>query len=225
MRHWGSTIFGNIHYIYKNNEFFEDLFFPDNNLRRCEKCMMEFKNSRVRINHMFLLHCNQSRGSRINQQLPVNVVKQGQITHYSINFDPHEKFYNFSEESIVDDFDSVYAWLVPVAQVSIQGYDEIINQQQGEILYNKRVWLTDVYRAKCFNSYVRCALKNDILKWIIFNGETGSSWIFKRFQRLQIITTSFEVSQSLFSGWSFLWTIQEKKVTIYFLCKDIITLM
>ena len=162
---------------------------------------MEFKNSMVRKNHMFLLHCNQSGGSRINQQLSVNAVKRGQITYYSVNFHQHKKFYNFSKESIVDDFfDSVYARFVPVAQVSIQGYAEIINQQQGEILYSKRVWLTDVYRAKFFNSYVRGALKNDVLKQIIFNGETGSSWTFKRFQRLQIITTSFDVSKSLFSG-------------------------
>ena len=117
------------HSINENNEFFEDLFLPDNNLRRCKKCMMEFKNSMVRKNHMFLLHCNQSGGSRINQQLPVNAVKRGQITYYSVNFHQHKKFYNFSKESIVDDFfDSVYAQFVRVAQVSIQGYAEIINQ-------------------------------------------------------------------------------------------------
>ena len=122
--------------------------------------MIEFKNSRVRKNHMFLKYCNQSGGSRMNQQLPVNVVEHGQITYYSINFDQQKKFYNFSEENIVDDFfDSVYAQFVPVGQVSIQGYAEIVNQQQGGILYNKRVWLTDVYRAKFFNSYVRGALK------------------------------------------------------------------
>ena len=122
--------------------------------------MIEFKNSRVRKNHMFLKYCNQSGGSRMNQQLPVNVVEHGQITYYSINFDQHETFYNFSEKNIVDDFfDSVYAQFVPVGQVSIQGYAEIINQQQGGILYNKRVWLTDVCRAKFFNSYVRGALK------------------------------------------------------------------
>ena len=189
------------HSVNENHQFFEDLFLPDNNLRRCEKCMMEFKNLRVRKNHMFLLHCNQSGGSRINQQLPVSVVDRGQITYYSINFDQHEKLYNFSEESIAYDFfDLVYARFVPVAQVSIQAYAEILNQQQGEILYNKMVWLTDVYRAKFFNSYVRGALKNDILKRIICNGETGSSWIFKRFQRLQTITISFEVSKSLFFG-------------------------
>ena len=36
------------HSINENNDFFEDFFLPDNNLRRCEKCMKEFKNSRLR---------------------------------------------------------------------------------------------------------------------------------------------------------------------------------
>ena len=75
----------------------------------------------------------------MNQQLPINVFKRGPIKYFSINFNQHEKFYNFYEESIVDDFiDSVYARFVPAGEIKIQGYAEIINQQQGEIMYNKK---------------------------------------------------------------------------------------
>ena len=138
------------HLINANNEFFEDLFLPDNNLKRCEKCMIEFKNCRSKKNHIFLFHYNQSGGSTTNQQLPINVLKRGPITYFSV----------------------------------------IINQQQGEIITseNKRVWLTNVYTAKHFNQR------------LILNGETGSTWTFKRFQRLQIITTSFESSKSIISS-------------------------
>ena len=91
---------------------------------------------------------------------------------------------------------------VPAGEINIQGYAELINQQQGEIITseNERVWLTNVYTTKHFNRYVRGALKNEILKRLILNGETGSSWTFKRFQRLQIITTSFESSKSIISN-------------------------
>ena len=151
---------------------------------------------------MFLFHYNQSGGGKMNQQLPLNVLKRGPITYFSVNFNQHKDFYNFFEESIVDDFlDAVYARFVPDGEIKIQGYAEIINQQQGNniISENKRVWLTNVYTAKHFNPYVRGAVRNDILKRLIFNGETGSSWVFKRFQRLQIITTSVKSFNSIIS--------------------------
>ena len=37
-------------------------------------------------NHNFLFHRHQQTGGAINQQLPVNVLKSGPITYYSINF-------------------------------------------------------------------------------------------------------------------------------------------
>ena len=196
------------HYIYghsinANGNFFKDLFLPDNNLKSCEKCMMEFKSCRLKKNHMFLFHYNQSGGNTLNQQLPVNTLKRGPITYFSINFDRHKNFYNLSEEIIVNDFiGSVYAQFVPAGESKIQGYAEIINQQQGEMIIseNKRVWLTNVYITKHFNPYVRGALKNDILKRLIFSGETGSSWTIKRFQRLQIITTFIKGFKSIISG-------------------------
>ena len=61
------------HLINENNCFFQDLFSSDNNLRSCDKCMMYFGNGRLRKNHMFLLHYNQTGSSRTNQQLPANV--------------------------------------------------------------------------------------------------------------------------------------------------------
>ena len=102
----------------------------------------------------------------MNQQLPLNVLKRGPITYFSINFNQLKDFYNFSEESIVDDFlHAVYTRFVPDGEIKIQGYAEIINQQQGDnvIFENKRVWLTNFYTGKHFNPYIRGAVKNDIL--------------------------------------------------------------
>ena len=49
--------------------------------------------------------------------------------------------------------------------------------------------MTNVYTAKYFNPYVRGALKNNIVKRVITNGESGSRWVFDRFKRLEIIAT------------------------------------
>ena len=146
---------------------------------------------------MFLFHYNQAGVRRMNQQLPINVLRQGRVKYFSINYTQHKNFSqeykDFSQEGIVDNFlEAVYNRFIPDDKYKIQGYAEIINQQQGETIVseNTRVWLTNVYTAKHFNPYVRNAIKNDILKRIIINQETGSSWVLKRFQRLQIMTTS-----------------------------------
>ena len=70
-----------------------------------------------------------------------------------------------------------------------QGYFEIINQQSGSehVLTDKRVWLTNVYRFKYFNEFVRGEIKVEIIKRVIINGQSGSSWFFKRFNRLNIV--------------------------------------
>ena len=153
---------------------------------------MKFKNCRVKKNHTFLFHYNQSEGSRMNQQLPVSVVTRGPVTYFSINYNGHKNFYDFFQEDVVDDFlQGVYNRFNHGDEYKFQGYAEMINQQKGEsvVSENTRVWLTNVYTVKYLNPYVRGAIKNDILKRIVLNGETGSSWVFKRFKRLQIITS------------------------------------
>ena len=52
-----------------------------------------------------------------------------------------------------------------------------------------RAWLTNTISAKYFNDYVKNELSNGILKRIIVNGQTGSSWFFKQFKRLTVIVS------------------------------------
>ena len=63
----------------------------------------------------------------------------------------------------------------------MQGYVEIKNYQQTEIveLENIKVWLTNVFISEYFNDFLRRPMKEDILKRVIINGSTGSSWLFK----------------------------------------------
>ena len=53
---------------------------------------------------MFLVHYNQKGGSKFNTDLPLNVLKRGTITYYSINFNHHKNFYDFYSGDMVDTF-------------------------------------------------------------------------------------------------------------------------
>ena len=90
----------------------------------------------------------------MNQQLPLNILKRSPIIYFRVNFNQHKNFYNFFEQSIFDDFiDVVYAHFIPSGEDKVQGYAEIINQQQGEIIVseNWKVWLINVYTVKYLN--------------------------------------------------------------------------
>ena len=122
------------HSINENNYFLRELFSPDNVSKRCDDFKLEFKNCRPKKNHNFLLHYNQV-GARRNQQLPINVLRRVPIFYYSINFDQHKNFYDFYDEKIVDNFlNSVYEHFVSGNNFYIQGYVEIVNYQQTEIV-------------------------------------------------------------------------------------------
>ena len=139
-----------------------------------------------------MFHYNQTGGSRMNQQLLVNVHRRGPVKYFSINYKQHKNFYDFFQGVVGDFLQAVDTRFTPDDKYKIQGYAEIINQQQGEFIVseNTRVWMTNVYIAKHFNPYGRGTIKNDILKRVITSGKTHISWVFKRFKRLQIITTS-----------------------------------
>ena len=63
--------------------------------------------------------------------------------------------------------------------------------------------MTNVYVGKCFNRFVRGQIKKDILKRVIYNGSTGSSWLFNQFNKLQIFVTDKTSFSNLFSSWYF----------------------
>ena len=84
----------------------------------------------------------------------------------------------------------------------MQGYTEIVNQQQREYIITEstRVWLTNTYTAKHFNDFVRGSIRDDIVKRIIINGQTGSSCHFKRFNRLTEIMTFVQEAKAVISS-------------------------
>ena len=97
--------------------------------------------------------------------------------------------------------ESIYEIYPPTKENKFQGYSEIINQQREEvILEDKRVWLTNSFSSKHFNDFVRREIRYEIPKQIIVNGQSGSSWYFKRFERLSVIAVSQTESKKLITS-------------------------
>ena len=65
---------------------------------------------------------------------------------------------------------------------------------------NKKVWLTNVYNTKHFNDFVRGELSYQIIKRVIVNGQSGNSWYFKRFERLNVNIVSLSDAKNLLAS-------------------------
>ena len=138
----------------------------------------------------------------MNQQLEVNVLRRGPITYYSTNFHQYKNFYDFCDEKPVDSFfNSVKELFVSGRgkEFKMQGYFELKNYQQTE-LENTRMWLKNVFIGRYFNEFIRSEMKKDILKKVIINSSTGSSWLFKRFIKLQVIVTDKNSLKNMLSS-------------------------
>ena len=116
---------------------------------------------------MFLVHYNQKGGSKFNTDLPLNVLKRGTITYYSINFNHHKNFYDFYSGDMVDTFlGVVYRTFKPLNNFKhkFQVYFELVNQQRisdnQDFLTDNRSWLTNVDNYKFFNEFLRNELKH-----------------------------------------------------------------
>ena len=177
------------HLVDGSNDWFRDLFSPNTNSKICHIHELELDNCRMKKNHTFLLHFNQSGGSRMNQ-LPINILHRPPIKYFIITFEQHKNFYNFYEESVADDFlKDANEKSVPDKECKINGYAQIINSRNnGAVIINSVcTWVNNIFTGLCFNKYIRSKIEKDILKTVIINGETGSSWTFKTYKRLQII--------------------------------------
>ena len=189
----------NFHKIKEDDIFFKDLFLPDTLEKKWNFCNIFFKTCRQKKIHMFfsiMVQKKQFGGSK-RSTLLINILKCGLITYFSINFTQNKNFYGFFKSDVVDDFlQSVYESYHPQKN-KIQAFFEMINQQRGEIiLEGNRAWLTNLLVTKHFNTFLRTEIKNEIIKRIILHGQSGSSWFFKRFERLSIFTTPANQVQS-----------------------------
>ena len=117
---------------------------------------------------------------------PLNMLKRGIITYYSVNFRQHNAHYDFHSSDMVDVFlDAIHRAIDPERNLIYKFQQRTPNNEN--FLTDNESWMTNVFRFKYFNEYLRGELKNEITKRIIINDLTGSSWYFRRFERLNVI--------------------------------------
>ena len=79
---------------------------------------------------------------------------------------------------------------------------KLINYQPAEIIQleqeSKRIWMTDIYSLKFFNGFVRGQIKNDLMKRVIINEMSCSSWSFKRFDHITMIVSRVDKKSIVF---------------------------
>ena len=150
---------------------------------------------------LFLPHYKQSGGSLA---LPVNISRGGNvITIYLINYSIHKNSCDFfdAEKTIRRFILAVKNKFVPQGKVKVQETIDAVNYQpSGEENIkqeSRRTWLTDVHMCVYFNSFVQRELSKNFMKRVIVSGLKGSSWQFKRFERLSVIATAVDTNLSL----------------------------
>ena len=180
----------NFHNVDKNNIFYEK-----NNVfhgRRCVRCEEFIPTTKFKLFHDFLKHY--SNGKNIIEEKPILVTKIGKVTKFEINYQNHSSFYDFyNSESVVEEFlfnvknkiqRSNVEFLIR-SGFSLENIQSALDEY-NEPLKNSRYWTTDPIQTKSFNYYVCFTMRDSILKRVINNGLTGSSWHFNRFLHINI---------------------------------------
>ena len=123
---------------------------------------------------------------------------------YYIEFKKHSSFYNFYDsEKCVDDFLRNVKYRFKSTNKKWFKCSFNIENTQNSIrpdlqpLLNTRYWTTETYDSIYFNDFIFYALRQDILKRVIINTMSGSSWYFKRFVYLAVKILDGEVEISI----------------------------
>ena len=193
------------HNIGENNWFFQKLFQLNNktflkNFVRCNKFLTTQKEKAV---HDFLKHYCEGKNVPFEER-SLDILRYSGLSIYSIDFKKYNNFYNFYDsEKCVDEYlRNVKYKFKATSKKWFKCYFIIENTQNSirpdlQPLLNTRYWTTETYDSIYFNDFIFYALKQDILKRVIKNSMSGSSWYFKRFVYLAVKILDGEVEISI----------------------------
>ena len=187
----------NFHNIDKDNVFFRRLIEEKNNVfhgKRCLRCEEFIPSSRFKLFHDFLKHYDE--GKNVVEEKPVNITKIGNITKFEINYQDHSSFYDFYDSvTVVEEFLFNVKNRIPRSNVeffircgfSLENVQPKLDRYD-EPLKNSRYWSTEPIQTKSFNDFVYFNIRESILKRVINNGLSRSSWHFNRFHYINVKT-------------------------------------
>ena len=174
--------------------FFKD-FDKKNNVfygRRCVRCEEFIPTSRFKLFHDFLNHYVE--GKNIVDEKPLSITKIGKSPNLKLTIKIILFLYNFHDSaSVVEEFlFNVKNWIKRSkveffirSGFSLENIQPVLDQY-NEPLKNSRYWTIDPIHTKSFNGFVYFNIRESILKRVINNGLTGSSWHFNRFLYINI---------------------------------------
>ena len=112
---------------------------------------------------------------------------------YQIEYKKYKNLYSFyNSEKCVDEFLQNIKYRFHATTKKRFKCSFIIENRQNSIrndlqpLLNTRYWTTETYDSIYFSDFIFYSLKNDILKRVLVNQLSGSSWYFKRFLNLMV---------------------------------------
>ena len=193
----------NFHNVDEKNSYFQRLFVNENDVlvsERCSKCSEFIPTLKHKKYHDFLKHYKNGREVDFEEK-PISILDIGSsIKKYEIKFSEHSDYYDFfNSEKLVDDFLTNVRRKIKRSNeyFLIRGGFSIEHLQPtldnyNEPLKNTRYWSTEPIESKSFNDFVYFNIRESILKRVIKNGLTGSSWRFNRFVYINIKTFSVD---------------------------------
>ena len=176
------------HNIDQNNWFFKKLFVTNNRafLRNCVRCDQFLTTNKEKATHGLVKEIP-------FEEKPLDIIQPPALTIYKIGFKKYKNQYSFyNSEKCVDDFLKNVKYRFQVTNKKWFKCSFTIENTQNSIrndllpLNNTRYWTTETYDSISFNDFILHSLRSDILKRVIVNQMSGSSWYFKRFLSLAL---------------------------------------
>ena len=196
----------NFHNVDKENVYFKKLLTKKDDVfsgERCSKCNEFIPTAEYKKSHNFLKHYKDGK-ELMSEEKPISIVEIGNnIKKYEINYREHSSFYDFfNSNKVVDDFLSNVRGKIRRSNeyflircgFSIENFQPVLDSY-SEPLKDTRYWSTDPIETKSFNDFVYFNVRESILKRVINNGLTGSSWRFNRFVYINVKT--FTVNETI----------------------------
>ena len=189
------------HKVDRNNRFFQKLFQLTKKgsiFRKCLRYGAFLSAENFKVKHDFLKHYADG-DSVLFEDKPIEIVKTRNITKYEVSVNKHTDYYDFGNaQQVVDDFlRNVRSKFRPRSDVLlkrgflIENIHPFLHENSISIL-NTRCWSTEPYQTKYFYDYIFYSLRENILKRVIVNEMSGSSWGFRRFVYLNLKTIDLE---------------------------------
>ena len=185
------------HNVDQNNRVFKKLFMKDNKafLRNCIRCGEFLITKKEKAAHDFIKHYDNGKEIPFEGK-PLDIIKLPALTIYKIEFKKYKNQYSFfNAEKCVDDFLKNVQNRFRVTNKKWFKCSFTIENTQNSIrtnlipLTNTRYWTTETF-------FILHSLRSDILKRVLVNQMSGSSWYFKRFLSLAVKILDTEINFS-----------------------------